>query len=292
MTAVLDSHVHFWDPRSLRYPWLDHIAALNEPFPPPRLHQPVDVIVVEAGRTEQDAAAEVAWIRSAARDQPWIQGIVAHVRLDDPARTSVALRDYRDDPFVVGVRHNVQDEAPGFLATEEFQTGFRLLGEVGLPFDACVRAHQLTELTELAAACPATTIILDHLGKPRVGHDITDWRHAMSRLARHSNVVCKLSGLTTEAAPGVPDAVLVDVLRDALDMFGPGRCLYGSDWPVLTLATHYDHWLDTVHTALSGYPAAAGEAVLRNNAVRLYRREPMRATGVGPPTAAPRRPHP
>jgi L-fuconolactonase len=60
------------------------------------------------------------------------------------------------------------------------------------------------------------------------------------------------------------------VLREALDTFGPGRCLYGSDWPVLTLATDYDHWLATVHTALSGYPAAAGAAVLRNNAARLY----------------------
>lgn len=70
--------------------------------------------------------------------------------------------------------------------------------------------------------------------------------------------------------------MLVDVLREAMDTFDPSRCLYGSDWPVLTLATHYDHWLDTVHTALSGYPAAASEAVLRNNAARLYRRDPHR----------------
>lgn len=190
MNAVLDSHVHFWDPRSLRYPWLDQVAALNEPFPPQRLRQPVDVIVVEAGTTEQDAAAEIEWIRGAARDQPWIRGIVAHVSLADPARTAAALRTYRDDPFVVGVRHNVQDEAPGFLATEDFRAGVRLLGEVGLPFDACVRAHQLTELTELAAACPATTIVLDHLGKPQVSRDIAAWRSAMSRLARNGNVVC------------------------------------------------------------------------------------------------------
>jgi L-fuconolactonase len=273
MNAVLDSHVHFWDPRSLRYPWLDQVEALNEPFPPQRLRQPVDVIVVEAGRTEQDAAAEVEWIRGAARDQPWIRGIVAHVPLDDPARAAAAVQDYRDDPFVVGVRHNVQDEASGFLATEDFRAGVCLLGAVGLPFDACVRAPQLTELAELAAACPATTFVLDHLGKPQVGRDITDWRHDMARLARHGNVVCKLSGLTTETAPGVPDAVLVDVLREAVEIFGPARCLYGSDWPVLTLASDYDHWLGTVHTALSGYPAADGDAVLRNNAARLYRRD-------------------
>jgi L-fuconolactonase len=274
MTAVLDSHVHFWDPRLLRYPWLDGVAALNEPFLPRRLSQPVDVIVVEAGRTEQDATAEVEWLRRAARDHPWILGIVAHVPLENPARTSAVLRDHRDDPFVVGVRRNVQDEVPGFLADRSVRAGVGLLSDAGLPFDACVRAHQLTELADLAAACPGTTIVLDHLGKPAAGADLTDWRRDLRRLARYGNVACKLSGLTTEAAQGTADTVLVDVLREALDTFGPDRCLYGSDWPVLTLATDYDHWLATVHTALSTHPAAASDAVLWQNAARLYRRDP------------------
>ncbi|HJP73755.1 MAG TPA: amidohydrolase family protein [Pseudonocardiaceae bacterium] len=273
MTEILDAHVHFWDPRALRYPWLDDVPALNEPFPPQRLRRPVDVIVVEAGRAEQDAAAEVEWIRREAHDQPWIRGIVAHVPLENPARAAAVLRGYRDDPFVVGVRRNVQDEAPGFLGDKGFRAGVGLLGEAGLPFDACVRAHQLTELAELAAACPETTIVLDHLGKPAPGADLTDWRRDVRRLATHGNVVAKLSGLVTEAVPGAADAVLVDVLREALDTFGPDRCLYGSDWPVLTLATDYDRWLDTVHTALSGYPAGACADVLCDNATRLYRRD-------------------
>lgn len=273
MTEILDAHVHFWDPRSLRYPWLDDVPALNEPFPPQRLPRPVDVIVVEAGRVEQDAAAEVEWVRREARAQPWIRGVVAHVPLENPARAAAVLRGYRDDPFVVGVRRNVQDEAPGFLADKGFRAGVRLLGDAGLPFDACVRAHQLTELAELAAASPETTILLDHLGKPAPGADLTDWRHDIRRLAAHDNVVVKLSGLATEAVPGTADTVLADVLREALDTFGPGRCLYGSDWPVMTLATDYDRWLDTVHTALSGYPASAGADVLRDNATRLYRRD-------------------
>ena len=273
MTTVFDAHVHFWDPRSLRYPWLDGVPALNEPFPPRRLRQPVDVIVVEAGRVDRDAAAEVEWIRREARDQSWIRGIVAHVPLENPTRASAVLRGYRDDPFVVGVRRNVQDEAPGFLADKDIRAGVGLLGDAGLPFDACVRAHQLTELAGLAAACPGTTVVLDHLGKPAVGADLTDWRHDIRELARTCNVVCKLSGLATEAAAGIADAVMVDVLREALDTFGPERCLYGSDWPVMTLATGYDRWLDTVHTALSSYPASAGEDVLRNNATRVYRRD-------------------
>jgi L-fuconolactonase len=180
----------------------------------------------------------------------------------------VAVRRYAGDPFVLGVRHNVQDEAPGFLEGRDFRAGVRLLGEAGLPFDACVRAHQLPELAALAEACPRTTIVLDHLGKPSPGGPgYGRWRQDLHRLARHGNVLCKLSGLATETAPGTAPSLVVDALREALDTFGPDRCLYGSDWPVMTLATGHEACLELVRTALDGHPA---EAVLRGNAERTY----------------------
>ncbi|MEV6643808.1 amidohydrolase family protein [Amycolatopsis sp. NPDC051371] len=264
MTAVLDSHVHFWDPRRLRYPWLDDVARLDRPFTPDLFPVRHDVIVVEAGRVAADAVAEIAWMRREAQRHPWIRGIVAHADLENPAEAG----RFADDPFVVGVRRNVQDEAPGFLQREDFRTGVALLGEAGLPFDACVRAHQLPELTALAEACPQTTIVLDHLGKPSPGGPgYGEWRGALRRLARHGNVRCKLSGLATETAPGTARSLVVDALEEALDAFGPDRCLYGSDWPVMTLATDLEAWLDAVHAALGGHPA---EAVLRHNAEKTY----------------------
>ncbi|WP_410675281.1 amidohydrolase family protein [Amycolatopsis sp. cmx-4-68] len=264
MTVVLDSHVHFWDPRRLRYPWLDDVARLDRPFTPDDFPGRHDVIVVEAGRTSADAPAEIAWIRREAERHPWIRGIVAHADLDRPA----AVNRYAADPFVVGVRHNVQDEAPGFLEGRDFRAGVRLLGEAGLPFDACVRAHQLPELAALAEACPRTTIVLDHLGKPSPGGPgYRQWRRDLRRLARYGNVRCKLSGLATETPPGTARALVVDALREALDTFGPDRCLYGSDWPVMTLATDHEAWLDVVHAALDGHPA---DAVLRHNAEQTY----------------------
>jgi L-fuconolactonase len=272
---VLDSHVHFWDPRRLTYPWLTEIAALDRPFTPghfaDRRPGPVEVIFVEAGRVAHEAAAEIEWVRAEARDRPWIRGVVAHAQLEDPARARPVIRAYADDPFVVGVRRNVQDEAAGFIAGEDFRTGVRLLGDAGLPFDACVRAYQLPELAELAASCPQTTIVLDHLGKPSPGGPgDASWRQALRRLARHGNVVCKLSGLATETAPGAARPVMVSVLREALEIFGPERCLYGSDWPVMTLATNYESWLDLVHAALAEHPGAAADAVLHDNAARVY----------------------
>jgi L-fuconolactonase len=288
--GLLDSHVHFWDPRRLTYPWLGQIPPLDRPFTPGHfagLHpEPVEVIFIEAGRAPGGAAAEVEWVRHEARNQPWIRGAVAHAQLENPAQARDVIRGYADDPFVLGVRRNIQDETAGFTTSAGFRAGVRLLGRAGLPFDACVRAHQLPELAELAAACPQTTIVLDHLGKPPAearGPGTTTWRQAMRRLARRDNIVCKLSGLATEAAPGTGESAMAFVLREALDIFGPGRCLYGSDWPVMTLATRYQAWLDLVRAVLTEHPPAAAGAVLGGNAARIYRvslatsaREPAR----------------
>jgi L-fuconolactonase len=271
---VIDSHAHFWDPRRLDYPWLAGLPPLDRPFTPGNLAactpEPTDAVFVEAGCAEQQVREEVAWIRSEARHRPWIRGAVAHVPLEDSSVAPATIGRYADDPFVVGVRRNIQDAPEGFTRDAAFRAGIGLLGEAGLPFDACVREHQLPELVELAAACPHTVIVLDHLGKPSADHPSAAWRRALRTLAEHGNVVCKLSGLATEAAPGTAPESMVTVLREALETFGPDRCLYGSDWPVMTLATRYGTWLDLVRTALVPFGDTAANAVLRANAARIY----------------------
>jgi L-fuconolactonase len=270
----IDSHVHFWDPSRLTYPWLSDAPALARRRAPSdlldELPEAMEAVFVEAGRIPSQAGREVEWVRGLARTRPWIRGAVAHVSLDDPAAAPEAIRGFASDPFVVGVRHNIQDEPPGFTACADFRTGVRLLGRAGLPFDACVRQGQLNELADLAAACPQTLIILDHVGKPSVPEPDPVWRPALRRLARQDNVVCKLSGLATEAAPGTYPSAMVAVLREALEAFGPHRCLYGGDWPVLNLATTYGAWLDLVRTAIADLPASEADAVLRSNAIRTY----------------------
>jgi len=275
--AVIDAHVHFWDPRHLHYPWLAEAPALNRPRTAEDVlavvPEPIEVIFVEAGAAADGADEEIAWVRRAADTHAWIRGAVAHIPLEQPDLAQRAIRRHGADPFVVGVRRNVQDEAAGFTADVHFRSGVQALGEAGLPFDACVRDHQLPELAELAAACPQTTIILDHLGKPRSAQveGAAAWRRALARLAKHDNVVCKLSGLSTELPADTSPARTVDVLRTALDIFGPARCLYGSDWPVMTLATDYGVWLDLVRDALATYSTTDTRAVLRSNAERIYR---------------------
>ena len=197
---ILDAHVHLWNPDVLSYPWLREVPdidrALNgEDFA--ALHPaPVEAVFVEAGRENRQAADEIEWVRAEAEKHTWIRGAVAHVTLEDPVESVQAIRRYAEDPFVVGVRRNIQDEEPGFSTDVIFRAGVRLLGDAGLAFDACVRQSQLPELTRLAAACPLTTIVLDHLGKPRPA-DRDEWSQDLRRLAEHENVVCKLSGLAT-----------------------------------------------------------------------------------------------
>jgi L-fuconolactonase len=272
---IIDAHVHLWDPDRLSYPWLAEAPAINRAFTGEDfaavVPEPVEAVFVEAGRDPAHAGAEIEWVRAEAAKHSWIRGAVAHVTIEDPAQALRDIRRHAEDPFVVGVRRNVQDEAPGFTENADFRGGVRLLGEAGLAFDACVREHQLPELARLAAACPGTTIVLDHLGKPQAtGRE--EWSRALRQLAELPNVVCKLSGLATEVgAADDPRALMVSLVREALEVFGPERCLYAGDWPVMTLATDYPTWLDLVREALAPYPAAVAAAVFRDTARRVYR---------------------
>ncbi|MGW4646865.1 amidohydrolase family protein [Kitasatospora sp. NPDC004289] len=272
--GLVDAHVHLWDTGRFAYPWLAATGlpatALPEDFAS-AAGEPVRAIVVEAGRRAGQAGAETAWVRAAAARRPEILGMVAHLSLELPHGLAARVHRLAADPFVVGVRRLLQDEPAGFTAG--LRDGIALLGPAGLPFDACVREHQLGELDALAAACPQTVIVLDHLGKPRPGpSDGGSWQRALRRLAARPNVLCKLSGLATEAPPGrAAPGLLRPYLRTALELFGPERCLYGGDWPVLTLAVRYRDWLDLVRGELSALPPAQAHAVLGGNALRVYR---------------------
>ncbi len=274
---ILDSHVHLLDPARLTYPWLGDLITGQQPCDAARFAaeaSPVTgAIVVEAGVAPGEAGREVSWVRAQAASHPWIRGMVASAPVDQPAALEAVLDAYRADGLVVGVRRNLQDEPPGFLRDPALRAGMRRLGESGLPFDACVRSWQLSELEELAAACPDTVIVLDHAGKPRCGAGVASWLTALRALARHPNMRCKLSGLATEAAPHARPSALRAALRAALDAFGADRCLFGSDWPICTMATSHQAWLDLVESVLDGMRASQAdrEQVLARTAQLTYR---------------------
>jgi len=282
---VVDSHVHFWDPSRMDYPWLARAGALRRAFQPEDLDTgPYQVdsdtyrldaaVFVEAGRTDAEAGAEVAWVEELAARWPVLRAVVAHAPVErgaDAAAEVAALARHR---LVTGVRRNVQGEPAGYTATGSFTQGVRLLAGTGLTFDLCVRHDQIPEVTRLAQRVPEVTFVLDHLGKPPVASGVTEpWRTDLARLADQPNTVCKLSGLATEAAAGWTDADVLPYLRHALAVFGPDRCLFGGDWPVATLATTYPRWLRVVAEAVADRPDSERHAVFAGTARRIYRIE-------------------
>jgi len=266
---MIDAHIHFWDPARLHYAWLRDIPALNRRFTPEDLQVAADGFVfVQADCRDDEAWAEIAWVDALARRHP-ILGIVAYAPLHQGEAVRPELERLAAHPSVVGVRRLLQGEPEDLVGGEALAAGVAALAGYGLTFDACVTHPQLPFVTRLADRCPDVTIVLDHLGKPDVaGGRLDPWREDLAALADRSNVVCKLSGLTTEADHEAwTPAQLRPYLGHALECFGPDRCLAGSDWPVATLATGYPRWMDVLRDSV---PVGAREAVFSGNAVRIY----------------------
>jgi L-fuconolactonase len=253
--GIVDAHIHLWDPALLDYPWLAG-SALRRRIDVGVLERvrgsAAQFVVVQADCAPGQGDREVAWLSAQARRYPRLRGIVAFAPLGDGA--AAYLADLRRMASVVGVRRLLQDEPAGFAVRPGFLDDLRVLGEFDLPFDICARAEQLGEVVDMVTRVPDTQFVLDHLGKPRVGADDSAWRRDIERLAEQPHVACKLSGLATELVAGAADlALTLPYLRYVLDLFGPARCMFGSDWPVMTAATTYPVWLDIVEKALSDY---------------------------------------
>lgn len=278
VSRLLDGHVHFWDPIARHHDWLKDEPRLNRPFVPSDLlaapDAPGSVIFVEADCRGNEALDEVDWVVSLGEAGAPIAGIVAHGPLERPDELAGFLAAAADRPLVVGVRRLLQHEPPEVLRNAGLIAGSQLLASHGLAFDICITAEQLPAVTTLVAKCPDTTFVLDHVGKPPIASGVLDsWRSNLRALAACDNVACKLSGLTTLAQPGWRPEDILPQLDFAIDVFGPDRCIFGSDWPVMKLNSSYAEWLTVVTEATSRLTASERAGVFAWNAARVYRLE-------------------
>lgn len=274
---VVDAHVHFWDPGTLRYPWLASEPALRRAHLPrdypPFAEGEVDaVIFVEANCVPAQAIAEVDFIDELAESEPRIAGIVAFADMLDEDGLEKALDRLVERERVVGVRHNIQGHAAGFCTSPRFVRSVERVGDYGLTFDLCATAAQLDAAAYLIDSCPETQFVLDHCGKPAIRDDAFDaWARDLAALASFSNVACKLSGLLTEARPSQRNATaLRPYLDHALACFGPARLLYGSDWPVVEPSGGELSWREIVASFATTWTAADQQRLFSDNAMRLY----------------------
>lgn len=281
LPALVDAHLHLWDPEVLHYSWLEKLPELNRAFSMADLDRELQGIEVEAAVfvqcdcSAEQGEAEVDWVTTLAGEDARIQGIVAFAPLESDCIEQ--LRRYCDHSLVKGVRRLLQDEDDlDFILQPPFLPSLRALADLDLSFDLCIRHPQMPAATELIRQCPEVSFVLDHAGKPGIRDQLLQpWTEHLRAMAELPNVVCKLSGLLTEADPNRwRPADLRPYVQTILDSFGENRVLYGGDWPVMRLAGRYPNWPATLDRLLGDLPEPARQAIFSENARRVYRLTP------------------
>jgi L-fuconolactonase len=278
--VIIDAHHHLWQPER-GYRWLDEpgLEAIRRPFTAGDLRAEITAngvratVLVEGGRCHPDEAADLLAV---AADTEAIAGVVAWV---DIASADIAgtVRDYRrlrGGELLVGLRAQVQGEAdPDYLDRPDVRRGLAAVGAAGLVFDLVVRADQLPAAARAARAVGGLRFALDHLGKPRIDEGAAGlhrWRDGFAALAANDNVVCKLSGMVTEAAPTWTPDDLAPFVAVAVEEFGAERLMFGSDWPVCLLAADYRGVRDALARALPRLSQRELDEIYAGTATRTY----------------------
>jgi L-fuconolactonase len=257
--VIIDSHQHFWRLDRGDYDWLTPaLAPIYRDYLPEHLLPQIERAGVASTILVQAAAtvAETRFLLELARRHDFIAGVVGWVDFEGEAAADI-VAELAADPHLVGLRPMIQDiPDPEWMLDTSLAPAFEAMVDHGLVFDALVLPKHLSALLELAARYPDLAMVLDHGAKPPIADGGLDtWKAGVSALARATPMVCKLSGLVTEAKSAAP-AVLAPAVDHLLETFGPKRMMWGSDWPVCELACTYDEWRATTDRLLAGLGAA------------------------------------
>ncbi|MEW2395428.1 amidohydrolase family protein [Streptomyces sp. NPDC046862] len=282
--GLVDAHHHLWNLDHRPQPWLDEPThtPIRRTFGAEELRASATQAIAGRRLTRTvlvqcvPSVAETREFLALAATDPLIGAVVGWVDLTSPAIGDVldALRSGPGGPGLRAVRHLVQGESdPEWLQRPVVEKGLRAVQERGLGYDILIRSHQFPQAIRLAERLPDLPLVLDHAGKPPLAdRSLDDWRRDVRRLAAHPQVRCKVSGLVTEADHAM---WTIDDLRPVWDVllaaFGPGRLMFGSDWPVCVLAGGWNRWAATVEQLLDGCSDAETEAVLAGTATEFYR---------------------
>lgn len=278
--AIVDTHVHFWDGGINRVSWTAQLPAIDRPFLPADLDADSRAVALEAivvVEADVDAGLylkEAAWVAELARSETRLKAVVAHAPLQFGDAVGSELEKLAAHDIVKGVRRLVQGQHAHALCSDEgFRRAVRMLPRFDFHFELCLLHDQLGPVLDLVRACPEVRFVLDHIAKPPIKAGLKDpWWHEIAELAALANVDCKISGVATEADHAAwSEDQLRPYLDRALDVFGPDRVLFGSDWPVMRLAVAYPRWVEIVDRAVADWSEADRRRLYVENARRVYR---------------------
>jgi L-fuconolactonase len=277
---IVDAHVHLADPQRFGYAWTKDAPSLNRRVVADDLMQaaaPVQIerfVFVEVDVDLPQHVAEAEWVDGMAESDPRIAGIVAALPLERGKAAADDLARLLRLKRLRGIRRLIQNQPdPDFCIRPDFVTGVKMLAKHDLVFDICIFHRHMANAIKLVRQCPEVRFMLDHIGKPGIKDGITEpWRQELKELASLPNVVCKISGVTTEADhKSWTREQLKPYIAHVIDCFGFDRVVFGGDWHVCELASPYPRWVEVLDWVIEGASAAEKRKLYRDNAIRVYR---------------------
>lgn len=277
---VVDTHIHVWDVARPEHAWTRDIPAIHRSFHLGEAQQVLatcgvrSAVLVETVNVPGETERLLAGAAATGGDEVVVSAVVGWVDLTSPdvEDRAASLLAGPGGHLLRGVRHQVQLGDADWLLQPAVAAGLADLARLGLHFELLVRAHQLPACVEAVRRHPSTAFVLDHAGKPPLdAAGFSVWRADLARLAAQPNVVVKVSGLLSDAPAGTDPRAAVRAVDACLELFGPSRCCFGSDWPVLLAATTYRTWLDLVRSCLRHLAPGEREQVLHGTAATTYR---------------------
>jgi len=271
----IDSHQHYWNPDLLTYSWMP-----PGPHPLRRNYLPGDLeptlvqntfdgsVVVQAAQVPEEAT----WLLNLASQHKSILGVVAWVDLKD-ANVGRVLDGLQKHKKFVGVRHLIHDEADvRWMLQPDVVRGLKELEQRKVPYDLLLRPQHLLYVPALIEKVPDLPMVIDHIAKPYIKEGIFDgWAQDMERVSKHPKLWCKVSGMITEADhKNWKSEQLTPYVQHVLKLFGFDRLMFGSDWPVCTLAGTWKEVLAAFTQALGPQNADERAKILGSTAAGFY----------------------
>lgn len=282
---IVDTHQHLWDLTKFELPWTKgkDVASLAKSFVTAdylaaiKGLNVVKAVYMEVDVTPSQQSKEADYVIDICQrgDTPMVAAVISG--RPNSAEFKPYITKYAGSKYIKGVRQVLHSEVTpaGYCLDPKFVQGIKLLGELGLSFDLCMREAELLDGVKLVDQCPKTRFIVDHCGN--MGVQSTDetarakWKKGMLEFAQRPNVVCKISGVVASAKPGTwtPND-LAPIVNFSMETFGPDRIMFGGDWPVCTLAATYKQWVDALKTITAKMPEPNRKKLFHDNAVKFY----------------------
>jgi len=276
-TMVVDAHQHFWDPGRFQYLWMnaEELHGLKRSFLPEHLKPLLSQSAV--GRTvivqAISSPEEARWLLELASAAEFVAGVVtwADLRSKELAKELDKLQAH---PKFKGVRHQIENETDdAWMVRDDVLMGLAELERREIPYDLLVHTRHLQYIPILRERRPRLKLVVDHLAKPRIAErEFDEWALEMERVSRLPGIWCKLSGMTTEARWNAWTADdLRPYVQHVVNHFGLDRVMFGSDWPVCTLAATYQQVVESLQQALGPLPESGARKLWGENASEFYR---------------------